>query len=547
MQININNNTAFASIDTNAFKTNQILSCPTDNSITIRIVPKQIFEIYFEYGTTTSYGTVTNTVTSTANVPVQFLLNNLTPNTRYYYRLRYRLVGAQTFIIGDQFTFMTQRPRGSTFVFTINGDSHLYDKKGAPSMMRVTNTNVKKDNPDFHFELGDTYGDDRTPANITQQSEMMLKYNFLPFIGMIAPSSSYYFVMGNHEGENAWYITQPQNLYLWGTLARKYYYANPEPNGFYSGDTTIEGSGMGRPQNYYSWEWGDALFVVLDDYRYCTTDASPGQWNWTIGLQQYNWFKQTLQNSNAKYKFVFAHHALGYGRGGISQAVLYEWGDAANFNTNRPGWGGIPIHQLMVQNHVSVFFQGHDHLFATEQLNGLVYQEVGMPSDSTYQIGILANASAYTGNNIYDGSGHIRVTVSPVNARVDYVSAYLPADTNATHHNDSVRFSYTVNPYITSLSGQETQMPGVIELEQNFPNPFNPSTEIKYKIAEAGIVILKVYDVQGKEITTLVDEYQQPGAYVANFSAQQIPSGIYYYQLRLNNSTIITKKAILVK
>ena len=282
----------------------------------------------------------------------------------------------------------------------------------------------------------------------------------------------------------------------------------------------------------------------MDDYRYCTSDASPGQWNWTLGLQQFNWFKQTLQNSTAKYKFVFAHHALGYGRGGVSQAVLYEWGDAANFNTNRPGWGGVPIHQLMAQYHVSVFFQGHDHLFATEQLNGVVYQEVGMPSDSTYQIGVLANATAYTGSNIFDGSGHIRVTVSPANTKIDYVSAYLPHDTNATHHNDSIRFSYTVSP-LTNTEQEINEVPSTVQLEQNYPNPFNPNTDIKYRISEPGLVTLKVYNELGEEVSTLVNEYQQPGTYITNFSTQ-IPSGIYFYQLRLN-SIIITKKAVLLK
>jgi hypothetical protein len=539
-------------LDTTAFVTNQILSCPTDTSIIIRIVPKKILQIYFEYGTTPSiYSNQSETVTSTPNVPVKFELHNLFPNTRYYYRIRYKEFGVAQFVIGEQCSFITQRSRGSTFNFTLTGDSHLYDKKGVPSMMKVTMQNILIDNPDFDMEMGDTFGDDRDPPNITQQDMMKLHLNYMQYIGMISHSAPFYFCLGNHEAESGYWLLQtpPNNLAVWGTLARKYYYSLPSPNGFYSGDTTSEGYGIGKPENYYAWEWGDALFVVLDYYRYSTASALPGQWDCTIGLQQYNWFKQTLENSNAKYKFVFAHHVNGYGRGGILLANKFEWGGYNNngttwgFTTNRPGWA-MPIHQLMVQNHVNIFFQGHDHLFAQEFLDGIVYQEVPMPSDSTYMIGYLANADAYTGVKL-NGTGHLRVTVSPDMAKVEYVSAYLPQDTNSTHQNGAVVFSYTVSPN-TSVEHENNTTPSSIQLEQNYPNPFNPSTEIKYSLSDAGNVTLKIFDVLGREVATLVDEYKKSGSYVSNFSTKNFSAGIYFYQLRVNE-TVITKKAVLIK
>ena len=440
-------------IDTTAFVTNQILSCPTDTSIIIRVVPKKILQIYFEYGMSPSdYSNESETVTSMANVPIKFELHNLFPNTCYYYRIRYKESGATEYIFGDQCTFITQRSRGNTFKFTITGDSHLYDKKGIPSMMRVTMQNILKDSPDFDIEMGDTFGDDRNPPAISQQDMMQLHLNYLSYLGMVGHSAPFYFCLGNHEAESGYWLLQtpPNNLAVWGTLARKYYYSLPSPNGFYTGNSEIENYGIGLPENYYAWEWGDALFVVLDVYRYAAASANPGLWDWTIGLQQYNWFKQTLEGSSAKYKFVFAHHVSGYGRGGVLLANKYEWGGYNNdgttwgFTTNRPGWA-LPLHQLMVQNHVSIFFQGHDHLFAKEVLDGVVYQEVPMPSDSTYMIGWLANSDAYTGDKL-SGTGHLRVTVAPEAAKVEYVAAYLPQDTNSTHRNGEVVFSYTVSP-----------------------------------------------------------------------------------------------------
>ncbi len=74
-------------------------------------------------------------------------------------------------------------------------------------------------------------------------------------------------------------------------------------------------------------------------------------------------------------------------------------------------------------------------------------------------------------------------------------------------------------------------LPTGFELYQNYPNPFNPSTTIKYKIASAGLVKLKIYDVLGKEVSILVDEEKQPGIYKVEFNASKLSSGIYFYQL----------------
>lgn len=544
-------------IDTNSFVSNQVLSRPTNQSITLSIVPKKALHVYFEYGTTPFvYPNATEIKTSQTNVPLRFLISGLSSNTRYYYRIKYKEISASQFIAGDQCTFITQRPRGSSFKFNLTSDSHLYDKKGIAKMMNITMDNILNDNPDFVMEMGDTFGDDRNPPLINQQTMMQLHYNFLPFIGRVAHSSPFYFCLGNHEAECGYYLNQtpPENLAVWGSLARKYYYANPYPDGFYTGNNEVEQYGIGQPENYYAWEWGDALFVVLDVYRYATVDPSPGLWDWTIGAAQYNWFKQTLESSNAKYKFVFAHHVRGYGRGAKIMVKNFEWGGYENngttwgFTTNRPGWAA-PIHQLMVQNKVSVFFQGHDHLFAKETVDGLVYQEVPMPSDSTYTIGYLANADAYTDVKL-NGTGHIRVTVNPNNAVVDYVKAYLPTDTNSSQHNGEIGYSYSVSPNV-GITGSGTYIPAQAELYQNYPNPFNPTTKINYKISKQGFVSLKLYNSSGQEIAVLINESKAAGFYTADFNTENsdlknLPSGIYFFQLETAGITL-TKKAVLLK
>jgi 1,4-alpha-glucan branching enzyme len=84
------------------------------------------------------------------------------------------------------------------------------------------------------------------------------------------------------------------------------------------------------------------------------------------------------------------------------------------------------------------------------------------------------------------------------------------------------------------------------KLSQNYPNPFNPSTIIRYQIPTAGNVTLKIYDILGREIKTLVNKYQQGGTYEITFNAANLSSGIYFYQIRTNNF-VSTKKMILIK
>ncbi len=83
-------------------------------------------------------------------------------------------------------------------------------------------------------------------------------------------------------------------------------------------------------------------------------------------------------------------------------------------------------------------------------------------------------------------------------------------------------------------------------LGQNYPNPFNPSTKIEYKIQNAGIVLLKVYDVLGKEVAALVNEEKATGVYNITFNAGDLPSGIYFYTIK-TGKFIDTKKMILLK
>lgn len=104
------------------------------------------------------------------------------------------------------------------------------------------------------------------------------------------------------------------------------------------------------------------------------------------------------------------------------------------------------------------------------------------------------------------------------------------------------------NRVVLTKEGEEDLLITPVEfaLDQNYPNPFNPATKISYSIPEAGNVELKVYDILGNEVITLVNEEKSPGKYIAEFNASTLASGVYMYTLRTNNF-IQSKKMILMK
>jgi hypothetical protein len=463
------------------FTASELLGRPTDHSVTVNVVADEELEVYFEYGTTSGvYTGQTGTATFAANTPIEMVIDGLEADTQYYYRMRYRQGGTGEFSARDEHSFRTQRAPGSTFTFTITADSHLgqYGGKTADekALYQQALLNAGADNPDFHIDLGDTFPMDPTPLG-TGMTEAEAKAAYLtqrPFMGLISASTPIFLALGNHENEEGWnfddtFAPPDASLALLGLKYRKLYYPNPVPDGsFYTGNTDNSltvGDDYYR-EDYYAWTWGDALFVVLDPFQYTMIWPSEGntyggegmdgeaqgdRWDWTLGKQQYDWLKQTLETSDAKYKFVFSHHVTGgatpYGRGGIAAAPYFEWGGKNwdgtwGFDTERPGWD-MPIHQLMVDNGVNVFFHGHDHIFAMEELDGIVYLECPKPDDAGYAwepYGYGYTEGLYPDGYLLQNSGHIRITVSPDEVTVDYVRAYLPGDGT----NGEVAYTYTI-------------------------------------------------------------------------------------------------------
>jgi hypothetical protein len=100
---------------------------------------------------------------------------------------------------------------------------------------------------------------------------------------------------------------------------------------------------------------------------------------------------------------------------------------------------------------------------------------------------------------------------------------------------------------IIGVSQISAEVPQVFSLKQNYPNPFNPVTNIEYTLPKGSNVVLKVYDITGKQVQALVSEYQPAGTYRAEMKALNMASGVYFYTLFADDVKIDTKKMVLVK
>jgi len=446
-----------------AFNGEELLGRPTDTSITVNIIPNATIEYHYQYGTSPgSYTMQTSNSTAYAGQPHEVVIAGLKPDRRYYYRMSYRTPGNETvdWLTRSEHSFHTQRTLERPFTFTIISDSHaMYNEQ-----YRQAVANIIADQPDFHFDLGDTFMIDNVKSQEQVNNAYLAQRNPL-YIGGIGHSAPIFLASGNHENEEGWNFDDAFSIAIAGVKARKLFYPTPITDGFYSGNddllAEVEIDGDRHREDYYAWEWGDALFVVIDPYQYTMSNpygararegaddpATGDRWNWSLGLQQFKWLKKTRENSNARYKFILAHHMLGgtqnYVRGGAVPAHMFEWGGynadgtTWGFDERRPGFGNVPIHQLMIDNGVSAFFHGHDHQYAYEVRDGIVYQSVPRPSTGL-DFNIYNVNNPYT-KHVLGNPGYLRVNVSPEKTTVEYVRSNIV----------EISHSYTILPSITA-------------------------------------------------------------------------------------------------
>lgn len=448
---------------------NLILGRPTNSSIAISLMSSESISASIEYGTNSrTFAGKSASLKLAPNVPGVFDLKNLKANTKYYYRVRLTGNTSSISTLSKIYSFQTQRSVGKSFSFSVHGDTHpeRAGKMFNSELYYVTMGNVSSQNNDFHIMLGDDFSIDPLigKSQATQANVEKIYRTQRDWLGVIGATTPIFLVNGNHE-QAAQYLLDGSttNPAVLAGNARNLFYPLPAPDSFYTGDP-LNVPGIGLLRDYYSWSWGDAQFITLDPYWHSKNavdnvagvdqaavnkGASNGKtkdlWQVGIGDEQYQWLKKTLESSKAKYIFVFAHHVMGTGRGAVEVSTDYEWGGndpkgKTTFKEQRPTWD-LPIHDLMVKHKVSIFFQGHDHIFVTQERDGLIYQSMPNPADDTFS---MFNEDAYKSGVKAANSGHVRVQISPQSAQVEYFLAARAKDAN--RKNMDIAHSYSVKP-----------------------------------------------------------------------------------------------------
>jgi hypothetical protein len=424
-----------------------ILARPEKNSVTLSVLAYQDMEGYAAYGTQSGACTRQTPVRQfQQGAPVELVLGALQANTRYYYQFRSRPPGEEQFTHSPEYTFHTARPPGSSFIFTLTADAHL-DEHTSSEVYRQTLANIRADQPDFHIDLGNLFMTDKH-ASREEAARQYLAQRY--YLGQIGCSIPVLLALGTHDGESGKDDDGSDScLAAWSNQMRKRYFPNPIPDHFYTGNN-LPNAHCGLLQNYYAWEWGDALFVVLDPFRYSIRQRGGGDgWGWSLGQAQYRWIEQTLTQSRAKFKFVFIHNLLSgdpAARGGVEAAAFDEWGGrnadgTEGFQQHRPGWDA-PVHPLLVRNHVAAVFKAHDNFYARQELEGIVYQMIPQPSFAgNDRIRDLENYG-YKQGTFLGNSGHVRVTVSADRVKVDYLRSCLPQDETDRRKNGEIASHY---------------------------------------------------------------------------------------------------------
>lgn len=176
--------------------------------------------------------------------------------------------------------------------------------------------------------------------------------------------------------------------------------------------------------------------------------------------------------------------------------------------------------------------------FKAELVNAFTDQIVGTFDNVTYNKNNLLKHNnidySVDCSGITPGEYYLRL-VSTVTGEAEYVMANIVND-NTT----------LAKKNFNTVSFKGTELPETYALEQNFPNPFNPTTTIRYQIPKDGLVTLKIYDILGAEVATLVNEEKVAGRYEVNFNAGKLASGVYIYTIKSNDFTA-SKKLMLLK
>ncbi len=229
--------------------------------------------------------------------------------------------------------------------------------------------------------------------------------------------------------------------------------------------------------------------------------------------------------------------------------IFLECGDNTAAPNNDRGYGLISAKK-------AVSYPNLEKVGDQYKIHKMFFDSNGIDSSSVMMIINIPNYFAWDPVIVslsYDGSLKYSYTFSslPTGYQIEIQFSYKTKSGVTVHEPASGSYKFywgDLNIDHLTFAKEENEIPTEFNLLQNYPNPFNPSTIISYQLSVTGFVTLKIYDVLGREITTLVNEFQLPGTYNSTFSIlhSALSSGVYFYRLQAGDF-VQTKKMMLLK
>ena len=411
----------------------------------------------------------------------------------------YNLGNAQTFEYGTdhQHTYTISNLTPSTKYFyrvNVNQEVHTGTFRSAPDS-NATN---------FDFFA---YGDTRSNPGIHDQvtSAMISAYNNQPDLQSVVIFAGDFVYNGSSESywDNELFNHSYQNIQeMLATAPYQSCIGNHEGSGALFVKYFPYPFVAGR---YWSFDYGPAHFAIIDQY----TSYGPGS-------AQLTWLQNDLASTNKPWKFICLHEP-GWSAGGGHEN-----------NTSVQNY----IQPLCVQYGVQILFAGHNHYYARAVVNNIQHITTGGGGAPLYQPNlnypyIVAGASAYHFCKIEINNEILHFT--------------------AIKSTGEIIDTFTITNQLVNVNAEKNQIAlKSYVLENAYPNPFNPSTTISYYLPENSFVTLKVFDIVGNEVATLVNDELSAGKHEVEFNGEGLTTGIYFYQLRTEDF-VQTKKILLLK
>ena len=261
---------------------NIILGRPTDTSVAVHALADRGTTVFAEYGVLPGqYSGRTSEIESSPDGTAVVPIEGLQADTRYSYRVSYRDPGASELRVGEVHSFHTQRPRGATFSFGVQGDSHpeRLGRMYSPDLYALTMEKVAEDRPDLYFMLGDDFSISNRLPNYFQGDRSTLTQDFVDdiyinqrrFLGIMASSTALFPVNGNHEeARRSPCSVRPCTMLPFLPVGHGAATSRCRRRTISTQATRSPCEGIGLLGDYFAFEWGDALFISLDPYWHST-------------------------------------------------------------------------------------------------------------------------------------------------------------------------------------------------------------------------------------------------------------------------------------